>query len=662
MFSHLTLKAKTLAAFALIALVAFASGAMSVWRTVEIETRIEEGQNLRAYNQSLQAVRARVAEQDIHLKRFILTGDRAYLSQMQKDAEAVAALADETLANVQEPGERAALEEAIGEWRAWNERHVARVVADMRKPETIDLARLEESAGEHLVHLAAFEERSAEIQTRLFKRLSDAAAADRTAATSARVGALIGAGIVVGLAVLLGAALYRLMSHIASTMRAMEAGEVEAMTADAERRDEIGAMARAANAFREKLADIERSEAAREEQQRQTAEERAAMMARLRDGFGVVVAAAVDGDFTKRVDADFDDETLNQLAHGLNALLDAVHRGVDETTRVTARLADGDLTNGMQGEFRGAFAELQSSLNAALRRFDALVGEIMDGAEATRGSAAEIQTNADDLARRAESQASSLEETAATMEEMTATIRENAQSAERAQQLATDAAGSARQGGAVVQEAVEAIDQIERSSSKIADIISVIDGIAFQTNLLALNAAVEAARAGDAGKGFAVVASEVRELAQRSATAAKDISALIEESSSNVSSGVDRVKRTGDALTQLVGAVDTVATVVAEISSANREQSSGVEEISKAVSHMDQLTQQNSAMAEQSAGAARSLADNSVRLAEKVSFFKTNARSPAPAHASPSSAPAAFAPSAPSAPLDRAANESWAEF
>jgi methyl-accepting chemotaxis protein len=232
-----------------------------------------------------------------------------------------------------------------------------------------------------------------------------------------------------------------------------------------------------------------------------------------------------------------------------------------------------------------------------------------------------VAASASEQAASVERQAASLQETAATLETMTATIKSNATNAAHGQTAADDAAERASRGGVVVQEAVAAMGKIEAGSARISDIISVIDSIAFQTNLLALNAAVEAARAGDAGKGFAVVASEVRGLAQRSAEAARDIKALISESSQQVSAGVDLVNRTGEALTEIFGAIQNVSTTVAEISVATREQSSAVDDINSAVSQVDQMTQENASRASGSASTAATLAEQAQKLVSTVSTF-----------------------------------------
>ena len=430
------------------------------------------------------------------------------------------------------------------------------------------------------------------------------------------------AGLVI--AYMIGSQLSGALNRITSSMKRLAEGDLDVSITGVDKQNEIGDMARALEVFKASGVERERlqreQEAAAEEQRRRTQAATA-----LQGELAAVVSAAVQGDFSKRIVSRFDDPSLCELADGVNELVQSVDAGVEETKRIVDRLASGDLTEKMTGEFRGSFAALQTGVNATVDQLSSLVSDIQGRAASMQRATKEISTGASELSGRAESQASSLEETAATMEEMTATIKANASSAEQASSTSAEAASRATRGGEVVQDTVAAMSRIEEGSGKISDIISVIDSIAFQTNLLALNAAVEAARAGDAGKGFAVVASEVRTLAQRSADAAKDITQLISESTRQVSEGVELVNRTGTALREIVDSVAQVTETVEQISSATKEQSSGVEEISASVSHMDQMTQQNSAMAEASASAAKNLERQSGELADLVAFFKVAA-------------------------------------
>ncbi len=294
-----------------------------------------------------------------------------------------------------------------------------------------------------------------------------------------------------------------------------------------------------------------------------------------------------------------------------------------EVKFVVDAAGSGDLTRRIRSEGKtGFYLTLANGLNALLESNANLVRVVQDAARAVTAGAEEISAGNASLSQRTEEQASSLEETASSMEEMTSTVKRNADNAAQANQLAAAARLQAEKGGAVVSEAVSAMQGINASSSKIADIIGVIDEIAFQTNLLALNAAVEAARAGDQGRGFAVVASEVRGLASRSAGAAKEIKALIHDSVSRVAQGSKLVDQSGAMLSEIVASVKKVTDIVSEIAAASAEQSSGIEQVNKAVTSMDQGTQQNAALVEEAAAAAESLLDQSRQLDTMIAKFK----------------------------------------
>lgn len=334
-----------------------------------------------------------------------------------------------------------------------------------------------------------------------------------------------------------------------------------------------------------------------------------------------IVAAARAGDLSKRILIDNKQGFFRQLGEGINALIDQVARIFNELSGVMGAMADGDLTRPMQGEYRGSFDELKGHVNATLQKLSAILRQLRDAMDEMQTGANEISTGNDTLRTRTEQQASSLEETASSMEELTSTVRNNADNAQQANRLASDARQKAEQGGVVVSRAVQAMQAINASSHKIAEIIGVIDEIAFQTNLLALNASVEAARAGEQGQGFAVVATEVRNLAGRSATAAKEIKELIDDSGEKVRLGSDLVSESGNTLEEIVGAVQKVGDIIAEIAAASAEQSAGIEQVNKAVTDMDGMTQQNAALAEQASAAATSMSDKAQRLNDSVAAF-----------------------------------------
>ena len=298
-------------------------------------------------------------------------------------------------------------------------------------------------------------------------------------------------------------------------------------------------------------------------------------------------------------------------------------RIVDSLSMGLKKLADNDLDYQIREPFPGAYEELRLDFNNALASLASAIRAVRGGAMGVLNGASEIRAASDDLANRNEQQAASLEETAAAMNQVTSSVRETASSAAEVQHSITEAHKEATDGGAVVQRAISAMAEIEKSAQEITQIINVIDGIAFQTNLLALNAGVEAARAGDAGKGFAVVASEVRALAQRSADAARDIKELITTSTEQVSGGVALVGETGNLLSRIVTRVGEINGLIADIATAASSQASSLQQVNSAVGDMDRMTQQNAAMVEQSTAASRSLAGEAESLMSMVAQFRT---------------------------------------
>ncbi|MEA9755825.1 methyl-accepting chemotaxis protein [Xanthomonas campestris pv. raphani] len=386
-----------------------------------------------------------------------------------------------------------------------------------------------------------------------------------------------------------------------------------------------------------------------------------------------IVRAAAAGDMTGRVDTDGKQGFFLQLAQQLNGLLDANAASIEQISALLSALSRGDLTVRMQGEFKGVFAQMRDDANATATQLADIVGRIKLSSTAINASAGEIASGNQDLSQRTEQQAANLEETAASMEELTSTVRQNAESARQANQLAIGATGVASQGGEVVSQVVNTMSGIEASSKKIADIISVIDGIAFQTNILALNAAVEAARAGEQGRGFAVVASEVRTLAQRSAGAAKEIKGLIDDSVHKVAEGSALVRKAGSTMAEIVASVQRVTDIMGEISAASQEQSAGIEQVNQTITQMDETTQQNAALVEEATAAARSMEEQAGHLAEAVSVFKLDTPA-APVHACPAGsrpvavktaakpARSAAAPARPAKSETALADGNWQEF
>jgi len=334
-----------------------------------------------------------------------------------------------------------------------------------------------------------------------------------------------------------------------------------------------------------------------------------------------LIESAVSGELDNRIDASTYQGFMKGLGESINELMNAVVDPLTAAQGVIGALADGDLTQEMDGEYSGVFLQLKDSINETVDNLADMVDKIFLGSNSILTSSDEISKGNTDLSQRTEEQASSLEETASSMEEMTSTVKQNADNAREANQLAAAARDQAEKGGDVVKNAVNAMGEINSSSKKIADIIGVIDEIAFQTNLLALNAAVEAARAGEQGRGFAVVAGEVRNLAQRSAGAAKEIKGLISDSVEKVDEGSRLVDESGKTLDEIVNAVKKVSDIISEIAAASLEQSAGIEEVNKAITQMDEMTQQNAALVEEATAASEAMNEEAKALDDLMQFF-----------------------------------------
>ena len=422
---------------------------------------------------------------------------------------------------------------------------------------------------------------------------------EKNAQTATRASELVGmsgraimlAGLVLGTLFAIGlimAARRTIIDPIIDVTRAttrLSEGDLSVVPPHGDRKDEIGAMARALHAFKEAMAGRQ-SEAEAEEQRRQLDAERRHA-----------------------------EELQRQVTEEQQMVMVAVSAAME-------RLAAGDLTYRFDRPLPASYRKLQDDFNQAISQLEDTLTVILDHAEGIRTGAGEISHASDDLARRTERQAATLEETAAAVEEITVTVRKAADGAKLANTTVAETKEDAERGGAVAEQAISAMSEIETSSSQIGKIIGVIDEIAFQTNLLALNAGVEAARAGEAGKGFAVVASEVRALAQRSADAAKEIKDLVEISGRNVATGVDLVGQTGQALGLIVAKVADINTLVHQISASSQDQASALGEVNLAVAEMDQVTQQNAAMVEQSTAASHSLARDATELSQLVGRFR----------------------------------------
>jgi methyl-accepting chemotaxis protein len=399
----------------------------------------------------------------------------------------------------------------------------------------------------------------------------------------------------------------RPLASLVGVMGDLAQGQNNVEVPGADRVDEIGKMARAVLVFRDAAIEKLRIEGMSAEQRQQADTERARnadTQARLAEQQAAVVRALADG---------------------------------------LGKLSGGDLTVRLDDGFTESYRQIRDDFNTTISQLQDTVQAIANATREVANTAAEISGSTSDLSQRTEEQAASLEQTSASMEQISTTVRKNAENARHASQFVTGTREVADRGSDVVAHAVKAMARIEESSKKIVDIIGVIDDIARQTNLLALNAAVEAARAGEAGRGFAVVAAEVRSLAQRSSQAAKDIKNLIESSSGQVHEGVQLVNKAGQALGEIVGSIRKVAEIVSDIATASQEQATGIGQVNTALTQMDEVTQQNSALVEENASAARALEDQSAAMDERVSFFRIGAVAMKPAVAPAKAKPVAQA-------------------
>jgi len=334
------------------------------------------------------------------------------------------------------------------------------------------------------------------------------------------------------------------------------------------------------------------------------------------------VDGAAAGDFSRRIDESGKAGLSLKLAQGMNRWADTVSGALADVVRMMSALAGGDLGERVSGDYRGDLLRLTTDANTTADKLAAVVHQTREGIGGIKDATEQLAMGAVDLSSRTEEQVASLEEMAAAIRQLSTTVKQNADNAQTANDVASTTHKAAERGGEVAGAAVAAMDQITQSSARIGEIVGMMDEIAFQTNLLALNAAVEAARAGDAGRGFAVVAAEVRQLAQRSGVASKEIKALIGASDTHVRRGVELVNKAGQALGDIVGGVKRVAMIVSEIAAASREQSAGVQEVEGTVSSMEVVTQKNASLVEETTASLGAVDKQVERLMRVVAFFR----------------------------------------
>ncbi|WP_417307675.1 methyl-accepting chemotaxis protein [Devosia sp.] len=479
-------------------------------------------------------------------------------------------------------------------------------------------------------------ERLAGAEARRAAAQADLASLRASMTTTLTVTFVVAAILALVLAFFISRAISRPIVGMTAAMQRLADGELDVDVPGRTQRDEIGAMAGAVEVFKQnaiRVSELGVEEAARAGETRARNEAGVALIASLSD----VVEHAIAGDFSRRVQGNPKYEDLQSVATGVNDLLETVDGGISETGRVLAALARMDLTERMEGTYHGAFAKLQTDTNAVGTNLIDIVGQLRDTSGSVKAATGEILTGANDLAERTTKQAAAIEETSAAMEQLANTVSENAKRADSASEKAQSVSQTASETGDVMERSTDAMQRITESSAKISNIIGLIDDIAFQTNLLALNASVEAARAGDAGKGFAVVAIEVRRLAQSAAQASSDVKALIEQSSGEVAGGTRLVAEASQKLGTMLEGVRESASLVEGIASASRQQSTGIAEVTSAIRQMDEMTQHNAALVEETNAAIEQTEAQATELDRIVSVFVVDA---AGQRAAPEAAPA----------------------